>query len=70
MKEGGFNILLPGQIWKDMGQICPRDGKILLRSSASSKKRICLGSGVWGVWNLLSQAKIFFDSVILGWGKQ
>ena len=60
MQEGGFKILLPGQIWKDMGQIWARDGKILLRSSASSKKIICLGSGVWGCVEFVITGKNLF----------
>ena len=59
MQEGGFKILLPG----------PRDGKILLRSSASCKKEFALEVGCGGVWNL-SKGKNFLDSVILSWSKQ
>ena len=42
--------------------LCARgwDWKALLRSSVSCSKTMCLGSGVWGVWNLWCRQKKFF----------
>ena len=34
------------------------------------KKRICIGSGVWGCAEFVITSKFFFDFVILSWGKQ
>ena len=51
----------------------PRDGKILLRSSVSCKKGICLGSEVWGCVKFENTGNhffFFFDFVILSSGKQ
>ena len=34
------------------------------------KKIICIESGVWGCVEFVITGKIFFDFVILSWGKQ
>ena len=61
----GIEDLMCKRLGAKMLFCVPRNGKVLLRSSAScSKKDVPWKWGVGGLWNLSSQAKIFFDFVI------
>ena len=60
VQEVGFKIFLPG----------PRDEKILLRSFASCKKKNLHWKWGVGVCGICYHRQIFFDFVILSWGKQ